>query len=30
MGIKISLWDFARPGIPCTLAALAILLAWMF
>ena len=28
MGIKISFWDFARLGIPCTLAALAALLAW--
>jgi Na+/H+ antiporter NhaD/arsenite permease-like protein len=28
MGIKISFWDFARLGIPVTLAALAGLLAW--
>jgi len=28
MGIKISFWDFARLGIPVTLAALAALLAW--
>jgi Na+/H+ antiporter NhaD/arsenite permease-like protein len=30
MGIKISFWDFARLGIPATLAALAGLLAWVF
>ncbi len=29
MGIKISFWDFARLGIPVTLAALAGLLAWV-
>jgi Na+/H+ antiporter NhaD/arsenite permease-like protein len=29
MGIKISLWDFARLGIPVTLAALAGLLVWV-
>ena len=29
MGIKISFWDFARLGIPVTLAALAVLLAWV-
>jgi Na+/H+ antiporter NhaD/arsenite permease-like protein len=29
MGIKISFWDFARLGIPVTLAALAGLLAWI-
>ena len=29
MGIKISFWDFARLGIPVTLAALAGLLAWL-
>ena len=29
MGIKISFWDFARIGIPVTLAALAGLLAWV-
>jgi Na+/H+ antiporter NhaD/arsenite permease-like protein len=29
MGIKISFWDFARLGIPVTLAALACLLAWV-
>jgi Na+/H+ antiporter NhaD/arsenite permease-like protein len=28
MGIKISFWDFARLGIPVTLAALAALLVW--
>jgi Na+/H+ antiporter NhaD/arsenite permease-like protein len=28
-GIKISFWDFARLGIPVTLAALAGLLAWI-
>lgn len=28
MGIKISFWDFARLGIPVTLAALAGLFAW--
>jgi Na+/H+ antiporter NhaD/arsenite permease-like protein len=30
MGIKISFWDFARLGIPVTLAALAGLMAWVF
>lgn len=30
MGVKISFWDFARLGIPVTLAALAGLLAWIF
>ena len=30
MGIKISFWDFARLGIPVTLAALAGLLVWVF
>jgi Na+/H+ antiporter NhaD/arsenite permease-like protein len=30
MGIKISFWDFARLGIPVTLAALAGLLGWLF
>ncbi len=29
MGIKISFWDYARLGIPVTLAALAGLLAWV-
>ena len=29
MGIKISFWDFARLGIPVTLAALAGLLVWV-
>jgi Na+/H+ antiporter NhaD/arsenite permease-like protein len=29
MGIKISFWDFARLGIPVTLAALAGLLGWL-
>ena len=29
LGIKISFWDFARLGIPVTLAALAGLLAWI-
>lgn len=29
MGIKISFWDFARLGIPVTLAALSGLLAWV-
>jgi Na+/H+ antiporter NhaD/arsenite permease-like protein len=29
LGIKISFWDFARLGIPVTLAALAGLLAWV-
>ena len=29
MGIKISFWDFARLGIPVTLAALAGLLVWI-
>jgi Na+/H+ antiporter NhaD/arsenite permease-like protein len=29
LGIKISFWDFARMGIPVTLAALAGLLAWV-
>src|ERR1019366_1919331 len=29
MGIRISFWDFARLGIPVTLAALAGLLAWV-
>jgi Na+/H+ antiporter NhaD/arsenite permease-like protein len=29
MEIKISFWDFARLGIPVTLAALACLLAWV-
>jgi Na+/H+ antiporter NhaD/arsenite permease-like protein len=29
MGIKISFWDFARLGIPVTLAALVGLLAWV-
>jgi Na+/H+ antiporter NhaD/arsenite permease-like protein len=29
MGIKISFWDFARLGIPVTLAALAGLVAWV-
>jgi len=29
MGIKISFWDFARLGIPVTLAALAGLLGWV-
>ena len=29
MGIKISFWDFARLGIPVTLAAIAVLLAWV-
>jgi Na+/H+ antiporter NhaD/arsenite permease-like protein len=29
MGIKISFWDFARLGIPVTLAALAGLLIWV-
>ena len=29
MGIKISFWDFARLGIPVTLASLAGLLAWI-
>jgi Na+/H+ antiporter NhaD/arsenite permease-like protein len=29
MGIKISFWDFARLGIPVTVAALAGLLAWV-
>lgn len=29
MGIKISFWEFARLGIPVTLAALAGLLAWV-
>jgi hypothetical protein len=29
MGIKISFRDFARLGIPVTLAALAGLLAWI-
>ena len=29
MGIHISFWDFARLGIPVTLAALAGLLAWV-
>jgi Na+/H+ antiporter NhaD/arsenite permease-like protein len=28
MGIHISFWDFARLGIPVTLAALAGLLGW--
>jgi Na+/H+ antiporter NhaD/arsenite permease-like protein len=28
MGIRISFWDFARLGIPVTLAALAILFIW--
>ncbi len=28
LGIKISFWDFARLGIPVTLAALAGLFAW--
>ena len=28
-GIKISFWDFARLGIPVTLAALAGLLGWI-
>ncbi len=28
MGIKISFWDFARLGIPVTLAALATILVW--
>jgi Na+/H+ antiporter NhaD/arsenite permease-like protein len=30
MGIKISFWDFARLGIPATIAAMAGLLAWVF
>jgi Na+/H+ antiporter NhaD/arsenite permease-like protein len=30
MGIRISFWDFARLGIPVTLAALAGLLVWVF
>jgi Na+/H+ antiporter NhaD/arsenite permease-like protein len=29
LGIKISFWDFARLGIPVTLAALAGLIAWI-
>jgi Na+/H+ antiporter NhaD/arsenite permease-like protein len=29
LGIKISFWDFARLGVPVTLAALAGLLAWV-
>jgi Na+/H+ antiporter NhaD/arsenite permease-like protein len=29
MGIRISFWDFARLGIPVTLAALAGLIAWI-
>ena len=29
LGIKISFWDFARLGIPVTLAALAGLLVWL-
>jgi Na+/H+ antiporter NhaD/arsenite permease-like protein len=29
LGIKISFWDFARLGIPVTLAALAGLTAWI-
>lgn len=29
MGIKISLWDFARLGIPVTLTALAGLIGWL-
>jgi Na+/H+ antiporter NhaD/arsenite permease-like protein len=29
MGIKISVWDFARLGIPVTLAALVGLLIWV-
>ena len=29
LGIKISFWDFARLGIPATLAALAGLIAWI-
>ncbi len=29
MGIKISFWDFARLGIPVTLAALAGLMGWL-
>jgi Na+/H+ antiporter NhaD/arsenite permease-like protein len=29
LGIKISFWDFARLGIPVTLAALAGLLGWL-
>ena len=28
MGIKISFWDFARLGVPVTLAALAGLIGW--
>jgi len=28
-GVKISFWDFARLGIPVTLAALAGLLGWI-
>jgi Na+/H+ antiporter NhaD/arsenite permease-like protein len=29
LGIKISFWDFARLGIPATLAALAGLIVWI-
>jgi Na+/H+ antiporter NhaD/arsenite permease-like protein len=29
MGIKISFWDFARLGIPVTLAALVGLFVWV-
>ena len=29
LGVKISFWDFARLGIPVTLAAMAGLLAWV-
>jgi len=29
LGIKISFWDFAKLGIPVTLAALAGLIAWI-
>jgi Na+/H+ antiporter NhaD/arsenite permease-like protein len=29
LGIKISFWDFARLGLPVTLAALAGLLVWI-
>jgi Na+/H+ antiporter NhaD/arsenite permease-like protein len=30
LGVRISFWDYARLGVPVTLAALAGMLGWVF